>query len=334
MRRRHRYFERRPIYGSQRARLVSLLGLLVLVVLVIRQTSNPANFGWLDDEPVAAEEAVAQAPDPAPSNESSEQASGPTDQDAEELDAAREEFQALSDRTLFLQPEEMPAYNRLVRWARNQSFAAMWKRAKKNPLLNDFIQSPDRFRGQLVALDLNVRRVLKYEEDAQGNRLEEKLYEVWGFTTESKAWLYEVVAVDVPKGMPIGPNVTERARVVGYFYKLQAYHQANAKPNEAPLFAPLLIGRVDWVRPKPMPLARTDWMMIGALGALFGVIVIGAVAWTVFFRRRAVPDPALRPTTSPDAWLDQAAEGQLPPDGNSDDDWNEDQDSQPKRDED
>ena len=42
-----------------------------------------------------------------------------------------------------------------------------------------------------MALDLNVRRVLKY--DLEG----EPVYEVWGWTTESKTWLYVAVVVDL-----------------------------------------------------------------------------------------------------------------------------------------
>ena len=50
-------------------------------------------------------------------------ATGPTDQDTDEAETAREEFQAITDGTLTLGPEEMEAYYRLLSWADSQLFA-------------------------------------------------------------------------------------------------------------------------------------------------------------------------------------------------------------------
>ncbi len=105
------------------------LGITTLVVLflLISHLREQGAAGRLaaaqrpSDEPASAA-TIAKLPKPI----------GPTDEDEEEAEAADEEFQALSDGTLTLGPEEMVPYNRLVSWVNSQSFARLWARAKKN----------------------------------------------------------------------------------------------------------------------------------------------------------------------------------------------------------
>ena len=214
----------------------------------------------------------------------------------------------------------MPAYWRLFSWVRNQSLAGLSKRAVKDVVLNDFMQSPDDFRGRLVALELNVRRVLRYP--ATKNRLGiENIYEVTGFTTESQAWLYFGLTADLPKGMPVGSSVEEQATFYGYFLKLQGYYQAGARPNERPLEAPVLIGRMVW-HPAVVAGAQGEsfsqifWVAI--LGA--GLVVAGGV-WLIVRllgrRPAAVRGRTLQPQpiVPMDQWLRAAAEGGLEIDG-------------------
>jgi hypothetical protein len=241
---------------------------------------------------------------------------GPTDLDEEERDAAAEEFLALTDRTLEMHPEEMNAYWRLFSWVQNQSLAGLSKRAVKDVVLNDFIQSPDDFRGRLVALELNVRRVLRHP--ATKNPLGIKnIYEVTGFTTESQAWLYFGLTADLPKDMPVGSSVEEQATFYGYFLKLQGYYRAGAKPNEQPLEAPVLIGRMVWhsaaaAEAKGESFSQVFWMAI--TGA--ALVVAGGV-WLIV-RLVGGPPAAVRgrtlrppPTVPMDQWLRTAAEGGL-----------------------
>ncbi len=241
---------------------------------------------------------------------------GPTDLDEEERDAAAEEFQALTDRTLEVHPEEMNAYWRLFSWVQNQSLAGLSKRAVKDVVLNDFIQSPDDFRGRLVALELNVRRALRHP--ATKNRLGIKnIYEVTGFTTELQAWLYFGLTADLPKDMPVGSSVEEQVTFYGYFLKLQGYYRAGAKPDERPLEAPVLIGRLVWhsaaaAEAKGESFSQVFWAAI--VGA--ALAVAGGVWLIVRFlggpsaagRGRTLRPP---PTVPIDQWLRTAAEGGL-----------------------
>jgi hypothetical protein len=243
---------------------------------------------------------------------------GPTDLDEDERSAAAEEFQAVTDRTLELHPEEMNAYWRLFGWVQNQSLAGLSKRAVKDVVMNDFIQSPDDFRGRLVALELNVRRVLRHP--ATTNRLGIKnVYEVTGFTTESQAWVYFGLTAELPKNMPIGASVEEQVTFYGYFLKLQGYYQAGAKPEDRPLAAPVLIGRMVWhssaaAEARAESFSQGFWLAIAGAG-----LMVAAGVW-LFIRLAGGRTTKSRtllsaPPVPMDQWLRSAAEGGLEIDG-------------------
>ena len=214
---------------------------------------------------------------------------GPADQDPEELEAIQEEFQAVADAKLSIGPEEMPAYNRLLQWVQNQTLSEMRRRAKKDLAFTQFYQSPDKYRGQLFELELNVRRILKYTHN------DLTLYEVWGWTAESRSWPYVGVAIDLPKGMPIGPDVYETATLVGYFFKMQGYIEAGAKPRAAPLQAPLFVGRLIWHPAAEPQVRRSDWSW--GLFLLAGFLVFLIIRWGLLLwgSRRRLYEPSIVP---------------------------------------
>ena len=72
----------------------------------------------------------------------------------------------------------------------------------------------------------------------------EKFYELWGVPTELDGWWYVVVTPELPAGFPMGRNLSATVDAYGYFFKLQGYHQFDAKPDGRPLWAPMIIGRV------------------------------------------------------------------------------------------
>jgi len=143
-------------------------------------------------------------------------------------------------------------------------------------------------RGKLFQFDLNVRRVLSYDAPVNSAGIK-KVYEVTGWTTESKAWLYVVLTAHLPAGMPTGPDVNERVTFAGYFLKVQGYHAAGAGPRDKPLAAPLLIGRMTWNHP---PIPATSAYGDGAWGywpvaimLLLGVA--GLTIWLIVSRQAA-----------------------------------------------
>jgi hypothetical protein len=318
--------------GAELARLITGLVMLVVLYMLIMRARDANTWRWLarDDgrptaatapaepekkpaepekqpiesgkkriEPIKKPTEPGKKPVPAPAPQAPA-VTGPTDQDPEEAETAREEFQALTDGTLKLGPEEMEPYDRLVEWVKNQSFAQLSARAKKGLRYSNLYDDPDRHRGELVALDVEIRLA----SDAGKNRYGVPLYEAWGATNESRGRLYALIIEDYPKGMPAGDSICEKARFVGYFLKLQGYEPATAKPGQKPEKAPLLIGRVQW-EPVVAPRVDTTREWLWGLPLLAMVLAVFVFQWAYFkwFRRR----PAVRPVTS------RAADGDILP---------------------
>ena len=262
---------------ANRLRLVSMLAMLALLFMLIQRAADPSTWAWLATDDEAAQQPTTSLIPVAAAAPAETIIPGPTDTDPLERDSANELFQALTDRSTQLSREEMPAYWRLFSWVQHQSFAELNSRSTPAAVLDQFVQRPDEQRGKLFRLDLNVRRVLPYDAPENSAGIE-KVYEIWGFTTESQAWLYVVLTSELPPGMPIGPNVHERATFAGYFLKNQGYHAAGAKPTDKVLPAPLLIGRIEH-HPEPAAqpaqgFASTSWLTWATIIA-GGIIVIG-----------------------------------------------------------
>jgi hypothetical protein len=143
------------------------------------------------------------------------------------------------------------------------------------------------------------------------------LYEVWGFTPDSGTWLYDTMVVGLPQGLPVGTRVNERVRFVGYFFKLQGYHEANAKPHAPAISAPMLIGRLVWIQapPPPPPAWDVSWGLLVVGG--FVLIVVFQLAWMFLKpkRRRSSMKPIGEPKPGAiaiDEWFQQAEEGTAP----------------------
>jgi hypothetical protein len=309
--------ERQPtrmLRGSERMRLISLIVMLAVLFMIIVRARDVNNWRWLvkDDnkQAPAAKPGGKQKPAPAPLPA----AKGPTDEDPEEAETAREEFQALTDGTLKLGPEEMEPYDRIVEWVKNQSFARLYQRATKGLRYSNLYDDPERHRGQVVALDLEI----ELASDAGKNRYGVPLYEAWGASDESSGRLYSLIVVDFPKGMPVGHRIHEHAKFAGYFLKLQGYEPGAAKPGQRPEKAPLLIGRLEW-DPIVAPPAdnTTEW--------LWGLPVLAMVVLAFFFHwaygKWFRPKPAVRSLVSDAAsgdvmpietWLEQSS---FPTDG-------------------
>jgi hypothetical protein len=245
-----------------------MIVMLAVLGMLTSRAADPRTWKWLVTEP----KTESRAGDVAES-EPETISPGPTDLHLEERAAAAEQFQAISDRTIELSREEMPAYWRLFSWASHQSLDELQRRASQALVFNQFVQTPDEQRGKLFRLDLNVRRVLSYDAPPNSAGIA-KVYEVWGWTTESKAWLYVVLTAQLPPRMPVGPDVNERATFAGYFFKVQGYHAAGAGPRDQLIPAPLFIGRLDW-KPAPASAQAHDdlwWLFVlGGIAASYGI---------------------------------------------------------------
>jgi len=336
-----RYWREPPPRNSlQRAawlRLVSGVMMLGVIYLLYQWAREESTWRWLAGPDgssasglsgrveIAGERAVPGGPSTAesvpPSGESESsrpraavphapslpEASGFTDEDPEQMDAAREEFQVLTDGALKLSPVEMVLYNRMVLWVEHQSFERLRRRARSDLLFTHFHDEADRYRGQLVAMDLTAWRILDAGQSGDGV----PLHEVWGVSPESINRLYVAIVVGLPKDVPVGPNVRERLRFAGYFLKLQGYQPYDAKPGAPPERSPLLIGRVERAAIPAPKVDSTQEMQ-------WGIVALGVIAavWAIqflYFKRRgkafgrpAAPYEARGKAAAVDAWLEHS----------------------------
>ncbi len=301
-------------------RLLSMLLMLAVLYMLWDWARNPGVWRWFADDPGAAEaepSGVPSSPQPQPpaaEPATEPAAAGPTDEDPEEQAAVREEFQAITDKTLEIKPEEMFAYKRVLQWVVNQPASLMRKRVRTDLAFNDFMLSPDKHRGALVELVFDAKLVRTSEfRSSDGS----DLFEVWGITADSGSWLYDAMVVGLPEGMPVGSRINERVRFVGYFFKLQGYHEANAKPRAPPLAAPMLIGRLIWIQAPPSAPAHWDasWTAVAVVG--FALVVGLHLLWLFLRpkRRASCMMPIGKPKPGAitiDEWFEQAEEGTAP----------------------
>lgn len=155
----------------------------------------------------------------------------------------KELLSLVSDNTLLSHKRESPAYFALLKELMRQTPEELRSKARDNPRFNDFYSRPAEHRGEIVHLALNLRRVLPIDLKSENEAGLKRLYELWGWTDEAKAWMYCCVTPELPDGIPVG-EVQHRIEITGYFFKMQAYQRGDAGPNEKNLVAPLVIGRV------------------------------------------------------------------------------------------
>src|ERR1700685_294437 len=283
MRRRSRTTASGAVPVMRLSPLFRAIAFLIVLGLLYSWTRNPQNWRWMasdadtaaaSEEPPsrqhagsptgnAADGAAGSPAGPATGEPAETIVPGPTDQEESEADSARNLFGAVSDRTP-LAEIEMPAYWRCLKWARAQSFAELERRADKHILFTRFWEEPDKYRGKPIRLRLHVRRIVEWDapKNSPGVR---RVYEVWGWTDESKSFPYLVVLGELPEGMPVGDNLHREGIFVGYFLKTMAYTAYNKNRS-----SPLLLGRMKWLASTPpaAPLvAERDWFWIGAVGS-------------------------------------------------------------------
>ena len=221
--------------GRELGRLMSMLGMLAVLWMMMVRAGDQDTWRWLANDPgggrdrdvLAEVPAEPQQPAAKPAEKSPAEWSppvvpGPTDEDPEEWDAAREQFQAVSDKES-LHGEEMPAYWRLLRWARAQSFDELRKRANHNLFFTQLAKDPEKNRGKLFELKMHLMQSLEHEDVPENSAGVKELYEARGWTEESKANPYLVVFADRPPKLPLGADIREEATFVGYFLKLLSY---------------------------------------------------------------------------------------------------------------
>lgn len=274
-------FPRRELF-----RLLSMLMLLVIVGMLIVRTRNASMWRWaanLDEEDAQSAQSASK-PEAAEGEDHSDRfvetlVTGPNDQQPFEQSQAEYQFQAITDKAPN-SAEEMPTYWRLMRWSMTESFDDLWARANKDRYFTHLGQTPEKHRGELIAMNISLRRAMRHAPESKENSAGvQQVYEAWGVTDESRTGLYCLLFYDLPPQLPVKPSIQERAQFVGYFMKLISYEDALGKTR----WAPLLIGRLRMrensaqfaQRQKESEARALPWLLGGAV-----VLFAGLVVWT------------------------------------------------------
>jgi hypothetical protein len=193
------------------------------------------------------------------------------------------EFETVSDKTP-LQFRDMAAYEKLLMQARETTPAGLSAKARRDVFYAHLWDHSSEFRGVPVHLLGTVRRVLYYKSKLGRTGW---LYEAWLITPESQKNPYVCVFEDAPCGFPVGADVSERVMFNGYFLKLMKY-----EAGDVPRAAPLLVGRIEWIRrpPETGSSNRPYYWLAGGVAVMFA---ISLVRWSWQLRksmtRRARP---------------------------------------------
>jgi hypothetical protein len=249
-------------------RLSSAIFLLGIVGLLYMQAKKSSSWRTIATE-MGSEESVAAVPTVSDASWQELVVEHPGHTDAEEIDALKEELQAVSDMTP-LAGEEMPAYWRMVKWAYAVSGEELKKQARTDLQFTHLFQAPNKNRGELVNVKLHVR--LTRQHVAPENSANVKtVYEAWGPTEESQTYPYCVVFVDLPPGVKIEGKAFLDARFVGFFLKKLAYEDSAGVKRTAPL----LIGRMIYdeeARTRNLPKDPVNVKLI--VGIVVGLVVV------------------------------------------------------------
>jgi hypothetical protein len=195
------------------------------------------------------------------------------------------EFETVSDRTP-MSFRDNAAYALLLDRARRQAPSELAAASRRDLVLTHIWEHPELYRGVPIHLLGTAMRVLRYESKLSKTGW---LYEAWIITPETSRVPYACVFEDAPKGLPIGPNVSERVVFNGYFLKIMKYAAADVDRG-----APVLVGRIGWEPREASSPAEHDGMsptLRWTLIVLAAMFFVSLARWIVQLRRLvASPD--------------------------------------------
>jgi hypothetical protein len=202
------------------------------------------------------------------------------------------EFESVTDRTP-VEFRDSAAYEMLLKRTRGHTPTDLAAISRRDVLLPHLWQNPELYRGVPIHLLGTALRILRYP-----SKLSETgwIYEASIIAPDAPRNPYVCVFEEAPKGLPIGPDVSERVVFNGYFLKIWKYQARDVARG-----APLLVGRIGWEPREPSTAdgnnATLRWSLV-AIGAMF---VFSLARWMYQLVKvfNAPPSSPLRATASP-----------------------------------
>ena len=197
------------------------------------------------------------------------------------------EFQALIDKAP-VQTRESAAYATLLERARETPPEELAAQARRDIFYTHLWERPKAYRGVPIHLEGTAKKVLTHEVGPSMSP-KGRLYEVWVYSDENRAFPYVITIEDPPPGLVIGHELDLRVTIDGYFMKLLGYHAGDHLRA-----APMLVGRMHWTpaqpeAPAPMVELR-NWSKKDGFAILF-VLLLAYILVRAFFQIRKALAP-------------------------------------------
>jgi hypothetical protein len=308
--------------------MLTLVGLLAVVVILINVAANPNNWRWLtgapkpepkpkveqaqvrppekraqteeeDDDPLRPD-AVRILPNHEPAAPAARAPAIPRDVPGDALALPRAVLATIRDDVVGVPLSETDAFYVILSKARSIPEGVLEKHALKGQAYTQLYSEPEQYRGQLVSLEGDVRRLVKKNASANTEGID-FYYEGWMFNNDSGNQPYVFFCTELPPGLAEiapGEKTHEHIRVTGYYFKRYQYASAGGL-NSAPM---LLAHTVRWIplkstASKPIPPTRVPYILGGI--ALIGIVLGGAVWWFIAWdaRTRARRLKAMKPVS-------------------------------------
>lgn len=286
--------------------MLSLVGLMVIVVILINVAANPNNWHWLVGGPphkpaAKAEQAQVRPPERRPAKEGDDEPLRPDavrilpndeppppaeqghvvrrDVPGDDLALPPELLATIRDDVVGVPLAETDAFYITMSKARAISEDVLEKNALDGQTYTQLFSEPDVYRGKLVSIEGDVRRLVKKDAGTNGEGID-FVYEGWLFNNDSGNRPFVFFCTDLPPGLAEiapGQKTFEHVRVTGYYFKRYEYASASGL-NSAPM---LVSHTVRWIPVKstanqPIAPARIPYILGGI--ALIG-IVLGCIIW-------------------------------------------------------
>jgi len=283
-------------------RLLGLVLALGLVVIVMSEARDPANYRWLfggGQDEGAAEVGTTELDnlyEPPPRGpEVPGSFVAPAEPDEAEIDTTGRYFPGVKPAYLEQVRDDAPfgsavtaehrAWLNLLAIVHTAEAQTLENASTGRATYAQLMKQPNEYRGQLVTVFGTVRRAHRLEVPENDVGVEE-YYRTWISPDDNPSSPIVAYVLELPEGFPTGMDVSADVKLVGFSFKRWLYLAGDPATGEETMrTAPVLLARsLDWRKPTPAkPPPSADPV---TLATIAGVALLVAVVVLVFALRR------------------------------------------------
>ena len=215
----------------------------------------------------------------------------------------------IKDQSVGLRASESPALEAMIRQLQQIPPKVLNTAAKNDLSFAELDNDPERYRGELVQLSGQMRRLTEFPLTlTSGQKL--PIWEGWMFTESGgPKHPYRLFVLEKPDQFPTGEEIRQQVRVTGYFFKRCGYLTAHGLS-----FAPMLIvQKIRWTPPTVLAPQGSwaAWPVAATLMLL--AMLFGAVLWRLTLADQTARQAVLADArTAPAPRFEQLSDQQLP----------------------